>query len=268
MDNNKKTALITGATSGIGEEFARRFGKLGYDLIITGRRENKMKIVADEIKKESNVKVDIIIVELSDEKELENLIKVIENKRIDILVNNAGFGVSNFYDKEHIENFINMEIVHVKVPMRITYTVLKGMIERNDGVVINVSSESAFLPMPQNTVYASTKAFLKIFTEGLNLEVKARGKNIKFQALCPGFTKTDFHEKMGIEKSSQVDRGIIKWRTPKYIVDYSLKMLKKDKVICVPGIENRILIRLLSLLPKKNYEKLMVNFCIKSLKVK
>lgn len=260
MKDNEKTALITGATSGIGKEFARRFAGFGYNLIITGRRENKINVVADEIRKEFNISVEVIIVELSAASELEKLIKIVENRNIDILVNNAGFGLNAFYYEANLDSFLKMETVHVKVPMEITYAVLKGMIRRDNGTIINVSSDGAFLLAPKNTVYSSTKAFLKTFTEGLNLEMKTKGKNIKLQALCPGLTRTDFHEKMGMDKSRQIDKGMIKWNTPKFIVDCSLKALKKDRVVCIPGAKTRFLIGVLNLLPRKSYYNFMINF--------
>ncbi|MCR3758055.1 SDR family NAD(P)-dependent oxidoreductase [Clostridium felsineum] len=268
MKLSEKTALITGATSGIGEEFAKRFAELGYNLIITGRRENKINSVAEEIRKNFNVNVEVVIAELSDEKDLEKLIIVIENKKIDMLVNNAGFGLNSFYEEEDINKFLDMETVHVKVPMKITYVVLKDMIKRNNGTIINVSSDGAFLLVPKNTVYASTKAFLKTFTEALNIEIKSKGKNIKLQALCPGLTKTDFHEKMGMDKSRQVNKGMIKWNTPKFIVNSSLEALKKDKVVCIPGAKTKFLIGVLNLLPRKSYYKFMINFCKKNFKNK
>lgn len=264
MMDNKKVALITGATSGIGKEFARRFAGFKYNLIITGRRENKINIVADEIRKEFNVSVEVIIVELSDAGKIEKLIKTVENRDIDVLVNNAGFGLNAFFDESDLDKFLKMEAVHVNAPMKITYAVLKGMMKRNNGTIINVSSDGAFLLAPKNTVYASTKAFLKTFTEGLNLEMKTKGKNIKLQALCPGLTKTDFHEKMGMDKSRQVDKGMVKWNTPSFIVDCSLEALKKDKVVCIPGVKTKFLIGFLNLLPRKSYYKFMINFCKKN----
>lgn len=260
MKNSEKTALITGATSGIGKEFARRFAALSYNLIITGRRENKINMVAEEIRKEFNVSVEVIIVELSDANELEKLIKTVENRDIDVLVNNAGFGLNAFYDEQDIDGLLKMEAVHVKAPMKITHTVLKGMMERNNGTIINVSSDGAFLLAPKNTIYSATKAFLKTFTECLNLEMKTKGKNVKLQALCPGLTRTDFHGKMGMDKSRQVDRGMIKWNTPKFIVDCSLDALSKDKVVCIPGAKTKVLIGFLNLLPRKSYYKFMINF--------
>jgi short-subunit dehydrogenase len=255
---NKKNALITGATSGIGAAFAKRLAHDGYDLIITGRRKEKINALANELSKAYSVNVDIINIELSDIVELEALIERISNLHIDILINNAGFGTNSYFWEEDFR--IQEEMVQVQIicPMRLIHAVLPNMISRGNGAIINVSSVGAFLSIPKNTVYLGTKAFLRAFTESLHLELMGTG--VKVQVICPGLTRTDFHEKMGMAKAEQVNRGLVRWRSPDEIVDISLKGLGKNEVVCIPGWSTRIRILLLSILPDRIYYGLIRNF--------
>jgi len=247
-----KLALITGATSGIGSAFAMKYAQMGYDLLITGRRKEKIKNNAKNIRKKFNVQVEVYIIELSNTKEVDNFIDYISDKKISVLINNAGFGLFKNYHEEEISKWENMLDVHVRVPMKLAHTVIPKMIEKNEGVIINVSSLNAFLVFPKISIYSSTKAFIKNFSEVLNMELKEKG--IKVQTLCPGFTKSNFHEKMGIDISKR--KGLL-WMTSEKVVEKSIKCLEKSKVICIPGVGNKLMTFLLRLLPKNIYYKLM-----------
>jgi short-subunit dehydrogenase len=260
MEN--KTAVITGATSGIGAAYAARFAEEGHDLVITGRRKKKIEAFADKIKEEHGVNVEVVLAELSTEEGLQTLVDIISNRQIEILVNNAGFGVNSLYQECDLKAMEQMAKVNVLVPMKLIRIVLPGMVERRKGTIINVSSESAFLIIPKNSVYSGGKAFLKSFTEGLHLDLMNTG--VKVQAVCPGFTRTDFHEKMGMNKSRQKNKGLMKWMSPEEVVDISLKDLEKNKVICIPGIHTKLLIRLLNLFPKNAYYKFAYDFSRKN----
>ncbi len=256
-NESRKTALITGATSGIGAAFAEEFARRGYDLIITGRRKEKINKLADEMSRKYNINVEVIIIELSNKQEVEKLVEKVKNQNIDVLINNAGFGIKSSYYESNFEKWERMLDVHVTCPMKLVHAVLPNMKERGSGTIINVSSLSALLFIPENCIYSATKSFLKVFTETLHLEL--RGAGIRVQALCPGFTKSDFHEKMGMDKSRQVNKGLMKWQTPQEVVDISLKYLEKDKIICVPGFSTRAMVFLLSLLPRSVYNKIVSN---------
>lgn len=251
----KKTALITGATSGIGEAFARRFGKDGYNLIITGRRKDKINNLADELTKKFGINVQVFTTELSNTNEVDLLIK---NININILVNNAGFATKDVFVNEDLNIQQQMVNVHIMCPMKLIHSILPKMIDQGNGTIINVSSLSAFLIIPKNATYSGTKAFLKAFSESLHLELINTG--VKLQILCPGFVKTNFHEKIGIFKSKQKNRGIIRWMSPEKVVDISLDELKRDKLICKPGFFENLGLNMLTLLPKTIYYKIANNF--------
>jgi short-subunit dehydrogenase len=245
-----KTALITGATSGIGRAFAERFASMGYDLIITGRRKDVIEKAAGEISKQNGVKVSVVLAELSEEAGISKVLKEIKKAgRIDALVNNAGFGLDNLFYDENVENHLKMVAVHIDAPVRLTHAVLPGMIKSGGGIVINVSSLGSFLPTPLNSIYGGTKAFLNIFSGSLHVELRSKG--IKFQSLCPGFTSTDFHIQMGVEE--EIKKDVKHWMSPVEVVNYSMKSLAKGKIICIPGFRNRLLGILPFIFPEKIY---------------
>jgi len=252
------TAVITGATSGIGAAYAKKFAEKGYDLIITGRRQEKIEALANEVRNSQNVQVEVVLAELSEKEGVHKVIEKMQGKKVDILVNNAGFGDKNLFQDCHLDVAMQMAKVNVLAPMELIRTVLPGMIERKCGTIINISSSSVYLVVSKNSVYSGVKAFLKTFTEALHMDLM--GTNVKVMTVCPGLTHTDFHEKMGIDKSKQTDRGLLSWMSCEEVVNSSLKDLEKGKVICIPGMKNKLLIRLLNLLPKKIYDKMMDSF--------
>ena len=234
---NKPTALITGATSGIGAEYARRLAADGYNLIITGRREAKIKALADELSNTYGSDIEVVLVELSDFAQVDDLIENIKNRDIHFLVNNAGFGTTQFFSYEPFDLYEKMIRVHILAHMKIIYAILPLMIKKRTGIIINVSSSGAFLPSPKTVTYSGTKAFLVAFTESLRMELEGTG--VQIQVVCPGLTKTDMPIRLGIPEDQIVDRGPLKWITPQEVVECSLRCLKKKKVVCLPGKMNR-----------------------------
>jgi short-subunit dehydrogenase len=253
--SERPRALITGATSGIGEAFARRFASQGHDLIITGRRKEKINRLAHELIQTFAVDVEVIISELSNPGDVDALAQTVRaTENLHILVNNAGFTTKSDFLHEDLEGQQNMVQVHVLAPMKLTYAALPNMIAGGKGTIINVSSLGAFTPLPKAATYSGTKAFLVVFTESLRVELA--GTNVKVQALCPGFTRTDFHERIGFDRSKQKNMGIIRWMSPDKVVDISLKCLKNNQVICVPGFWNKVLVFATHrLLPRSLYYK-------------
>jgi len=186
-----KTAVITGATSGIGAEFAKRIAQRGYDLIVTGRRMDVIKKMASALSGEFGVSVEVIKAELSDKKDLEGLIRHIKKlDSVEFLVNNAGFGTYDYFWKESIEEQARMVAVHVTAAMKLVHAALPAMIQRGRGFIINLSSLGSFLPLKVNAVYGGSKAFLNIFSESLQMELADTG--IRVQAQCPGFNQNGF----------------------------------------------------------------------------
>lgn len=239
----RKLAIITGATSGIGAAFAEKYADLGYDLMLTGRRESIINALADKLREKHGVKVEVIIAELTDKKSLDLLINKIENlDNLFVLVNNAAFGgKKKFYD-DSIEVPENMIKLHVLAVIKLVYAALPKMMQRKEGTIINVSSAGAFMPFPYSAVYVATKAFISLFTETLRLELVNTG--IKIQTLCPGLTRTDFFKKLGVKNTDDVLIGrswLWTLMKPEDVVSRSLRDLQRGKSVCVPGFLNKLL---------------------------
>lgn len=254
-----KTALITGATSGIGKVFAYYFAKAGYDLVITGRREKIIHTLAEKISKKYHVSVEVFIIEISNPLELDELVqKVKEIRELEVLVNNAGFAIRGTFVENDFNQHEAMMRVHILAVMKLTHAVIPNMLLRRKGFIINVSSTGAFVIGPHNTVYCGTKAFIKIFTESLHLELL--NTEIRVQVLCPGFVITDFHKRMGFNLVKlQKNRGIIRWMTPKEVVASSIRDLAKGKAVSIPGKSNQLLYYISRFLPRPLYYRMLLS---------
>jgi short-subunit dehydrogenase len=252
--NVKQTALITGATSGIGAEYARRLAMDGYDLILTGRRAEKIKALAAELSQSYGSEVEVILIELSDETQVDEFIEKIKDRDIDLLINNAGFGTTKFFYQETLEIQEQMVAAHILAHTKITYAILPEMIKKEAGIIINVSSSGAFLPSPKTAVYSGTKAFLRAFTESLHYELEGTG--VQVQVVCPGLTRTDMHSRIGISEEYTADWGPFQWISPQEVVDCSLRCLAKKKVLCIPGQLTRMQIFMRHIVPESLYYKI------------
>jgi uncharacterized protein len=239
MSESREKALITGATSGIGKAFAQRLAKHGYDLIITGRRRELLNSLSDELARDCGAKVEMVISELGNDQDVDVLVQKIKNlENLSLLINNAGFGTKEYFHQEDIDGQANMIKVHVMAPVKLMHAVIPNMVKRGKGTIINVSSLRAFAPARSSATYSGTKAFLNIFSESVAAELA--GTEVIIQVLCPGFTRTDFHQRIGIqppEKSTIFTR----WMSAEEVVDYSLKNLGKNDVVCIPGFLNKIM---------------------------
>ncbi|NHJ39595.1 MAG: SDR family oxidoreductase [Asgard group archaeon] len=239
-------AVITGASSGIGAVYARKLAKEGYDLILIARREELLANLCKELRKDG-IDVEYMVIDLAKDEELK-LIEELINKtdNIEILVNNAGFGGQKriFYEIP-IMDHLNMLQVHNIAPLKLTYAVIPGMLKRGKGSIINVSSIASLAPSPI-IMYSTTKNFLNYLSE--SLDILLRKKGIKIQILCPGFTLTDFHKRLGYKSDDPIYRR--KFMTPEIVVEASYKALKKDKIYCIPGFRNKLLAFFLRVLPK------------------
>ncbi|MDZ7724132.1 MAG: SDR family NAD(P)-dependent oxidoreductase [candidate division KSB1 bacterium] len=191
----KKTGVITGATSGIGAAFAKAFAARNYDLILTGRRESKLNELAQDIQNQFQVSVEKQLIELAESEQVEQFISILQRQQIDLLINNAGFGMRSTFLETNYETLEQMVTVHSTVPMQLMHALLPGMKERRSGIIINVASIAGFFPLPQSGVYSATKSFLTLLSESLHVELEGTG--VQVQALCPGMTITDFHSRLG-----------------------------------------------------------------------
>jgi len=241
--DNPGIALITGASSGIGAAFAQSLSAQGFDTILLARRKEKLKKIALQLQENTLRKPEILIADLT---KLNDIIRVSEKiqlmNNIDVLINNAGFGTRGYFENIPITSHKDMLFVHNLAPVYFCRAVLPSMIKRNRGVIINISSIAAFSPRPQSVMYGSTKEFLKTFSESLHYEMY--DTDIRIQALCPGYTRTEFHS-VGYFKDFDVNL-IPKetWMSPEEVVDLSLNAFQDEKVVFIPGIFNQKFIEL------------------------
>lgn len=226
-----RRALITGASSGIGAEFAHQLARDGYDLVVLARREDRLRALAADLHRAYGTQVDVIVADLNNPQDLERAAQqAAEVKDLDLLVNNAGFGVGGrFSDVDTVRN-MEMVRVNVEAAVRIARAVLPGMVERGRGGIINVSSVASFLPAKGNHTYGATKAYLNFFTESLHQELEGTG--VRVQALCPGYTFSEFHDVMQVDRKTIPD---FLWLKAEDVVHDSLEGLREGRLWVVPG---------------------------------
>lgn len=237
-DTQTRTALITGASSGIGAEFARQVAARGYRPILVGRRADRLAAVAAEIAAKHAVAAEPLVADLEQDAEVAAVAARIAGlSALDLLVNNAGFGLGTTFAAGDLAGQLAMLKVHVLAPNRLTHAALPGMIARKAGGIINVASLAAYMALPGNVNYCASKAYLVTFSRALAAEVRRSG--VKVQALCPGLTITDFH---GRTEQGQKDRERLPrfaWGSAQAVVAASLRALDRGQVVCVPGFLNR-----------------------------
>ncbi len=241
----RKTALITGASTGLGAGFARHLAE-EFDLVLVARNEERMRELAAEL--ESKFKTNIVVekADLTREEDLQKTLALVrEDENLRLLINNAGFGNYGPFAEQKIEEEISQVQLNITALMRLTHAALPGMMARDAGAVINVSSMAAFQASPYSTVYGATKAFVKSFSEALREEL--RDTNVFVQALCPGFTRTEFQDRAGIDTGS-IPAAV--WMTPEDVARASMEAIKNGDSVCVPGIGNSAAITLANLLPR------------------
>jgi len=241
----RRCALVTGASTGIGAAFAHRLAADRYDLIVVARGRERLDELATDLRTQHGGEVEVLPADLTHSAELRVVEKVVTDANVDLLVNNAGFGTVGTFaqlDVAKEEEEIRLNVVAL---MRLAHAALPGMIARRRGSIINVSSMAAFQPAPYNATYAATKAFVNSFTEALHEEL--RGTGVSVQALCPGFTRTEFQERAGVNVS---DLPSFVWMTADAVVDASLAALRSGELICIPGLGNRALMTLTSAIPR------------------
>lgn len=240
MESGKRPkALITGASSGIGRAFAIRFAEKGYDLTLVSRRRKLLEELCAELKESCGINAEYIIAELSDDTEVKKLEKLVKaDLRVEVLINNAGYARMSPFLDDSIDAQVDMIKVHDIASVRLVHAALPGMLSKGKGTIINVSSIGAFVVGgSHNMLYYASKLFLVSFTETLHVDFHKKG--IKVQALCPGFTVSDFHKRMGYPTDHPVFRTF-RMMTSDKVVDISLKDLDRGKIVSIPGINNKI----------------------------
>ena len=231
-------ALITGASSGIGREFAVQLAALGYDIIAVARREDRLT----ELSKELSVKVTPIVCDLSDRKQCIGLCERLSDTPIDIVINNAGFGKLGFFTDIPLSDELSMTDVNCCALHIITKYFLRRFEEQNSGYILNVCSVGAFPPGPLLANYYATKAYVKSLTIALAEEERVKGKSVYIGCLCPGPVDTEFSEVANVRFS-------LKSRSAKEVVRYAVKKMLQGKTVIIPGIEVKLSALLSKLLP-------------------
>jgi short-subunit dehydrogenase len=248
MANSRPLALVTGASAGIGAVYARRLAREGYDLVLVARRRERLEELAAELQSSFGVRAEVLPADLARDAELkavEDRIASAEN--LEFLLNNAGFGAGGCFWEMPVETQDSMHRLHVLATVRLTHATLKRMTARGRGAVVNVSSVAAFICRAGNTSYYSTKLWMNGFSEGLYLELKSARSPVRVQALCPGYTVTEFHDVMGFDRR-RVPRSW--WTSAEAVVEASLAGLRRGDLYVVPGWRYKLLVMLLRLMPR------------------
>lgn len=244
-ERSRRSALVTGASVGIGRAFAERLARDGWDVTIVARRGGRLRSLARTLRERHGVRVRVVVADLTTPEGLGAVEGRIERDRhLELLVNDAGVGdFGPFHERTRAAHDAEVRL-NVLAMVRLTHAALPGMIRRRAGAVINLSSLAAFQPCPFIATYGATKAFAISFSEALREEL--RGTGVLVQALCPGGTQTELFERAGVDVSGLPS---FVWMEADAVVDASLAALARGAGVCVPGVGNRALSSLTGLLP-------------------
>lgn len=241
-------ALITGATSGIGAAYAEAFAKQGYHLLLTGRRESELNQLAKRLKQEFSIEVTLQIGDLSDPDALQALVDTITQlPDLYVLVNNAGYAVDGRLGDVKWQQHKALLDVHVTATTQLTYAALPNLLKAR-GILINVASVASWIPTAESVLYGPTKAYIRSFTESVGLAY--RGDGLKALALCPGFTVTYFHSRMGLDPDKfYKHKGLTRAWSAEQVVAQSFRDIEKGRLISVQGWNYKLLVFLVRHLP-------------------
>lgn len=247
------TALVTGATAGIGAAYAELLAKAGFDLVLVARDLPRLNTVANNLKKSYKIKVETIKADLTKPMQLANVEKRLANasKPIEVLINNAGFGIKDSFLDSELKREQELLDVLVTAPMRLTHAALPHMVKRNSGVIVNVSSIASWIA---GGTYSSAKSYLTVFSEYLNNELK--GTKVKVSALCPGFTRTEFHQR---GKMRMTGLPNFMWLDANKLVAKSWSDAQKNKAVSVPGFQYKTLAIIAQYAPRPLVRKIGIS---------
>lgn len=241
------TALVTGASSGIGLAFARKLAGSGDDLVVVARDTQRLDVLAKELGERYGTAVEVLTADLTVPEQLAAVETRLAtaDRPVDLLVNNAGVGLGGAFvdhDRDTVEREIRLNVVALT---RLAHAAVGPMVARGRGGLINVSSVAGFQPVPGSAVYSATKAYVTSFTEALHEEV--RGSGVRVLALCPGFTRTEFQA-----RNHYAPRNLpsMAWSTPEAVVDEALRALQRGRAVCIPGVPYKALAGLTRLVPR------------------
>ncbi len=234
-----RTAVITGASEGIGASFAERMAGEGFRCVLVARRADLLEELAERLERTHGIPVEVLPADLSGEAGIAALVRRVEgDPSIDVLVNAAGFGTRGMFAELEPGKIESMVMLHAMATARLCRAALPAMIRNRRGWIINVSSLGAYFTAPHYVVYSATKSFITVLTRGLRLELAGTG--VRVQALCPGLTRTGF---LFTDEFKNVNYRAIPslfWMSPGAVTRRSLAALKWNRAVVVPGIANRI----------------------------
>lgn len=249
-DRGRQTALVTGASAGIGAAFARLCAERGFDLVLTARRRERLEALAGELSARHGVACRVIVADLADDDASRHIVDTLdaEHVAVDLLVNNAGYAVTRSYARTEWEEQAQFLQVMVTSVCELTHRLLPGMMARGYGRVVNVSSLAGMLPgVPGHTLYAGSKAFLIRFSEALAVETRRHGVHVC--ALCPGMTYTEFHDVT--QTRTEVERAVpgFMWLDAHDVARAGFEAVMAGQFVCIPGRANKGVAALARVLP-------------------
>ncbi|EAR25631.1 putative dehydrogenase [marine actinobacterium PHSC20C1] len=229
-------ALVTGATSGLGAEFAQQLAEGGYDLVIVARDRPRLDAVASALREKFGITVEVLAADLTDAAQREQVEERLrsENAPVTMLVNNAGYGLPQEFDKNDIDDEERMLELLATVPMRLSHAVLAGMLQRHSGTVLTVASIAGEAPLG---LYAAAKAWPMSFSRWANAHYRSRG--VTFTALAPGFVRTEFHARLGIERESMAPKWM--WLDAGFVVRSALRSAVRGRAVSIPSVRYKLL---------------------------
>ena len=260
MPNVRPIALITGATAGIGAAFAELLARESHDLVIIARDLPRLNSRAEEWRARYNVEVEVMQADLSRDEDIRRVELRLQNisRPIEVLINNAGFGINKSFTSSDVAEEIALLDVLVTAPMRLMHAVLPAMKERNSGTIINVSSVAGWIA---GGSYSAAKSYLTVLSESLHTEL--RGTNVRVHALCPGFTRTEFHQR-GKMKMGGVPASF--WLSAERVVSDAWQSALKGKAISVPGRQYKVISFISRFAPRSLVRKVGMNVRVRQRK--
>ncbi len=245
--STRPLAVVTGASAGLGREFSRQLAERGFDLLLVARDKARLGELCAELSARHGIVAEAWPADLSRDDGMRTLAEFLaQNERVLLLVNNAGFGTKGRLATRPVAEQATMLELHVMAPMLLTRAVLPGMIARREGRVITVASVASFTASPGNVNYCATKAYQRVFMESLAMEL--HGTGVQVQALCPGFTHTEFHERMQVDKSKGIPSWA--WLSAEFVVRDSLtKAFGDGPTVVIPGFRYRAVVFALRHMP-------------------
>lgn len=251
-------ALVTGATSGIGESFTRLLASTDYNIVLVARDLPRLEERATALEAKFGISTHVIQADLATDAGCLKVEKHIAENQIDVLINNAGFGINKTFTMSTLEVEQQLLNVLVRTPMRLMHVALPLMKARNSGIIINVSSVAGYIA---GGTYSAAKSYLTVLSESLNTELSAT--NVKISALCPGFTRTEFHQR---GKMSMKGLPNFMWLNSDRLVEQSWHDALKGKAVSVPGWQYKLLVLIVETMPRSIVRKVGMNMRAKQRK--